>query len=285
MSIPKAYENSEFLHSSQAREIRILAEFSEPRYRLKRHGVEGTIVFFGSARTLSVADAKANLERVEREGGNPAQLRKAKGLVKVAPYYDDARELSRRLSLWSKEGSHGLTLCSGGGHGIMGACNQGAHDAGAPSVGFNISLPYEQSANEWITPELGFQFHYFFLRKFWFVNSARAIVVFPGGFGTLDEFMEVLTLVQTHKLERPLPIILYGREYWKKVIDLDAFADFAMIDADDVNLWHWSDSVDDAFEHLTTALKDVHLRIPKVGQESPTMGISPLDESALSSRK
>lgn len=280
MSIPKAYENSEFLHSTQAREVRILAEFSEPRYRLKRHGVDGTIVFFGSARTLSVADAAANLARVEASNPSPAQLRKAKGLVKVAPYYDAARELSRRLSEWSREGAHGLTLCSGGGHGIMGACNQGAHDAGAPSVGFNISLPYEQSANEWITPELGFQFHYFFLRKFWFVNSARAIVVFPGGFGTLDEFMEVLTLIQTRKLERPMPIVLYGSDYWKKVIDVEALADFAMIDPDDVKLWHWSDSVDDAFAYLTQELKDVHLRVPKVGQDANTMG-SALDESSV----
>jgi len=272
MSAFKAYENPDFIHSTQAREIRILAEFSEPRYRLKRHGVDGTIVFFGSARTQPLDVAQANLARLESEGGSARELRKARGLVKVAPYYEAARELSHRLSVWSREGGHGLTLCSGGGHGIMGACNQGANDAGAPSVGFNISLPYEQAANEWITPELAFQFHYFFLRKFWFVNSARAIVVFPGGFGTLDEFMEVLTLVQTKKLERPMPIVLFGSEYWKKVMDFEAFADFAMIEPEDVKLWHWADTVDDAFQYVTGALQDVHLRIPKVGQESSTMG-------------
>lgn len=272
MSAFKAYENPDFIHSTQAREIRILAEFSEPRYRLKRHGVDGTIVFFGSARTQPLDVAQANLARLESEGGSARELRKAHGLVKVAPYYEAARELSQRLSVWSREGGHGLTLCSGGGHGIMGACNQGANDAGAPSVGFNISLPYEQAANEWITPELAFQFHYFFLRKFWFVNSARAIVVFPGGFGTLDEFMEVLTLVQTKKLERPMPIVLFGSDYWKKVMDFEAFADFAMIEPEDVKLWHWADTVDDAFQYVTGALQDVHLRIPKVGQESSTMG-------------
>jgi uncharacterized protein (TIGR00730 family) len=272
MSASKAYENPEFLHSTQAREIRILAEFSEPRYRLKRHGVDGTIVFFGSARTQPLEAAQANLARLEASDGTERELRKARGLVKVAPYYEAARELSRRLSEWSRAGGHGLTLCSGGGHGIMGACNQGASDASAPSAGFNISLPYEQTANEWITPELAFQFHYFFLRKFWFVNSARAIVVFPGGFGTLDEFMEVLTLVQTKKLERPMPIVLFGSDYWKKVMDFEAFADFAMIEPEDVKLWHWSDTVDDAFRYVTAALQDVHLRIPKVGQESSTMG-------------
>lgn len=274
MSAHKAYENSEFLHSSQAREIRILAEFSEPRMRLKKHGVDGTIVFFGSARTLPMDVATANLAKLESDPtATAAQIRKAKGLVKVAPYYEAARELSRRLSEWSREGEHGLTLCSGGGHGIMGACNQGASDAGAPSVGFNISLPYEQTANEWITPELEFQFHYFFLRKFWFVNSARALVVFPGGFGTLDEFMEVLTLIQTKKLERPMPIVLFGRDYWQKIMDLEALADFAMIDPNDVNLWHWSDTADDAFAYLTGELKDVHLRVPKVGQDASTMGL------------
>jgi uncharacterized protein (TIGR00730 family) len=272
MSASKAYENPDFLHSSQAREVRILAEFSEPRYRLKRHGVDGTIVFFGSARTLPPERAQAELEALEAQGASPARLRRARGLVKVAPYYEAARELSRRLSDWSRAGAHGLTLCSGGGHGIMGACNQGAAEAKAPSVGFNISLPYEQAANEWITPELAFQFHYFFLRKFWFVNSARAIVVFPGGFGTLDEFMEVLTLIQTRKLERPMPIVLFGRDYWQKVMDLEALADFGMIDPEDPSLWHWSDTVEDAFDHLTEALKDVHLRIPKVGHDASTMG-------------
>ncbi len=270
MSSPKAYENPEFLHSPQAREVRILAEFSEPRYRLRRHGVNGTIVFFGSARILPPAEAQKNLESLESQGADEVQLRRARGLVKIARYYDDARELSRRLSEWSRTGHHGLTLCSGGGHGIMGACNQGAADAGAPSVGFNISLPYEQHANEWITPELEFQFHYFFLRKFWFVYSSRAIVVFPGGFGTMDEFMEVLTLVQTRKVNHPLPIVLFGRKYWEQVMNFEAFSDFAMIDIKDTSLWHWSDTVDDAFDYLTKSLQDVHLRIPKIGDDSPS---------------
>jgi len=263
----KAYENPDFLHSPQAREIRILAEFTEPRSRLRKAGVEGTVVFFGSARTPPLAQAHEDIKRLEAAGGPAKELARAKALLKVAPYYDQARELSSRLSKWSTQGKHGLIVCSGGGHGIMGAANQGAYDAGAPSVGFNISLPFEQHANPWITPELAFQFHYFFLRKYWFVHSSRAIVVFPGGFGTIDEMFEVLTLKQTGKLGRPKPIVVFGREYWEKVLNLEAFVETGMIDPDDVNLWHWSDSVDDAFDYLTKELQEVHLRTPKVGYE------------------
>jgi uncharacterized protein (TIGR00730 family) len=263
----RAYENLEFLHSPQAREVRILAEFTEPRYRLKKSGVDGTVVFFGSARTPPLEEAKAAVERLEAAGGPAKDLARARGLLKVAPYYEQARELARRFSEWSTKGKHGLIVCSGGGHGIMGAANQGAFDAGTPSVGFNISLPFEQHANPWITPELAFQFHYFFLRKYWFVHSSRAIVVFPGGFGTLDEMFEVLTLKQTGKLGRPKPIVVFGREYWEKVLNLEAFVETGMVDPDDLNLWHWSDSVDDAFEYLTKELKGVHLQTPKVGYD------------------
>ena len=263
----KAYENIEFLHSPQAREIRILAEFTEPRLRLRKAGVDGTIVFFGSARTPPLADAKENLARLEADGAPPKEIAKAKALLKVAPYYDQARELSHRISKWSTEGKHGLIVCSGGGPGIMAAANQGAHEAGTPSVGLNISLPFEQHANPWITPELAFQFHYFFLRKYWFVHSAHAIVVFPGGFGTLDEMFEVLTLTQTQKLNKPRPIIVFGREYWEKVLNLQAFVEYGMIDEDDLKLWHWSDTVDDAFEYLTGSLSATHLGQPNVGYD------------------
>lgn len=267
---PKAYENMEFLHSPQAREIRILAEFTEPRVRLRRAGVGGTVVFFGSARTPPLAQAKETLHKLETHGGSPKEIAKAKALLKVAPYYDMAKELSYRFSKWSTEGKHGLIVCSGGGHGIMGAANQGAYEAGTPSVGLNISLPFEQHANPWITPELAFQFHYFFLRKYWFVHSARAIVVFPGGFGTLDEMFEVLTLTQTQKLDRPRPIIVFGREYWERVLNFQAFIDTGMIDEDDLKLWKWADSVDEAFEHLTTSLSGVHLDPPKYGYDDET---------------
>lgn len=266
--VPKAYENLDFLHSPQAREIRILAEFTEPRVRLRRAGVEGTIVFFGSARTPAHADAENRLAEAVANGTSGKELARIQGLASMAKYYEQARELSRRLSAWSTNGQHGLIICSGGGHGIMGAANRGAHDAGAPSVGLNISLPFEQHPNPWITPELEFQFHYFFLRKYWFVHSARAVVVFPGGFGTFDEMFELLTLAQTHKLDRARPIVVFGREYWEKTINFQHLIDTGMIDENDLNLWHWSDTVDDAFEHLTEALKDTHLQMPKVGYEN-----------------
>ncbi|HNY31437.1 MAG TPA: TIGR00730 family Rossman fold protein [Fibrobacteria bacterium] len=263
---PKAYENLEFLHSPQAREIRILAEFTEPRVRFRAHGVQGTIVFFGSARTPPLAEAQANVQRLEALGPSK-ELKKAQALLKVAPYYDMARELSRRLSEWSTQGKHGLIMCSGGGPGIMGATNQGAFDAGTPSIGLNISLPFEQHPNPWITPELSLQFHYFFLRKYWFVHTARAIVVFPGGFGTMDEMFEVLTLTQTRKLDKPRPVVVFGKEFWSRVLNLETFVETGMIDEDDLKLWHWSDSVDEAFSYLTGELEGLHLRQPKVGYD------------------
>jgi uncharacterized protein (TIGR00730 family) len=270
----KAYENLDFLHSPQAREIRILAEFTEPRVRLRQAGVQGTVVFFGSARTPTPAESKAEIQRLEANGPSH-QLNRARALAKVAPYYEMARELSRRLSVWSTEGKHGIIVCSGGGHGMMGAANQGAHDAGTPSVGLNISLPFEQHPNPWITPELEFQFHYFFLRKYWFVHTARAIVVFPGGFGTMDEMFEVLTLTQTRKLDKHRPIVIFGKEFWDRVLNLDAFVDTGMVDPEDLKLWHWSDSVDDAFDYLTRELNDVHLRSPNVGyDETEGSGLS-----------
>lgn len=266
--VPKAYENLDFLHSPQAREIRILAEFTEPRVRLRRAGVDGTIVFFGSARTPSQLDAENRLAEAAANGASVKDIARLQGLAGMAKYYEQARELSRRLSAWSTNGQHGLIICSGGGHGIMGAANRGAHDAGAPSVGLNISLPFEQHPNPWITPELEFQFHYFFLRKYWFVHSARAVVVFPGGFGTFDEMFELLTLSQTHKLDRPRPVVVFGREYWEKTINFQHLIDTGMIDENDLNLWHWSDSVDDAYEHITEALRDTHLQMPRVGYEN-----------------
>jgi len=263
----KAYENQDFLNSPQGREVRILAEFTEPRYRLRKAGVEGTIVFFGSARTPSPEESARTIRDLEAKTGVESQLAQARALQTVAPYYEMARELSERLSRWSTEGKHGLIVCSGGGQGIMGAANQGAFDAGAPSIGLNIALPFEQHANPWITPELAFQFHYFFLRKYWFVHTSRAIVVFPGGFGTMDELFEVLTLKQTGKLGRPKPIVVFGRKFWDKVVHLQAFVDTGMVDEVDLSLWHWSDSVDDAFEHLTSELENLHLQTPRVGYE------------------
>lgn len=266
--IPKAYENLEFLHSPQAREIRILAEFTEPRVRLRRAGVEGTIVFFGSARTPSQEEADKRLAEAATKELTDKELKRVRGLASMAKYYEQARELASRLSNWSTEGRHGLIICSGGGHGIMGAANRGASDAGAPSVGLNISLPFEQHPNPWITPELAFQFHYFFLRKYWFVHSARAVVVFPGGFGTFDEMFELLTLAQTRKLDRSRPVVVFGREYWEKTINFQNLIDTGMIDETDLALWHWSDSVEDAYGFLTNALKDTHLQTPKVGYET-----------------
>jgi len=227
-----AYHNEIFLDSDDGRPIRILAEYLEPLHRLKREGIHDTIVFFGSARM--------------KEDGP------------LGRYYNDARLLGRLLTEWSRdlEGSKRFVICSGGGGGIMEAANRGASDAGGSTIGFNIGLPHEQRPNPYVTPSLLFEFHYFFMRKLWFSHLARALVVFPGGFGTLDELMEMLTLAQTQKIDRDVLILLYGSEYWNEVINFEALVKHGMIDAKDLNLIHRVDDVQTAFK----LLKD---RLPK----------------------
>ncbi len=263
---PKAYKNLEFLNSPAARHIRILCEYEEPRQRLMAHRVHHTIVFFGSARTRSSEDAqvmldeaRAALARAPEDTTLQVALRKAEIADRMSRYYDEARALSRRITEWSNERTTGrrYVITSGGGPGIMEAANRGAADVeGGRSVGLGISLPFEQGVNQYVTPDLGFEFHYFFTRKYWFLYLCKALVIFPGGFGTMDELFETLTLVQTGKIKKKLPIVLYGSDYWSRVINVEAMAEFGTISPGDIDLIHVSDSVEDAFDYLTSRLGD-----------------------------
>ncbi|MCB9914625.1 MAG: LOG family protein [Planctomycetes bacterium] len=255
-SAVKAYKNEHFLNSPDARALRILAEYLEPATRFREFHVRDTIVFFGSARILPRADAEVLVRAAEAGEGD---LEVAKRKLAMSRYYEDTRELARRLTQWSKslEGTERrFVACSGGGPGIMEAANRGASEARGENVGLNISLPFEQNDNPYITRRLSFEFHYFFMRKFWFSYLAKAMVVMPGGFGTFDEFMEVVTLVQTLKIKKRLPIVLYGTEYWDKVINFQPMIDFGTISPEDVNLFHRTDSVDDAYEFLVRQLTE-----------------------------
>ncbi len=275
----KAYENEEFLGSKDARPLRILSEYLEPESRFEELRVRDTIVFFGSARILSrdVADtivffgsarilsrdvATAQLEAAKKDGGD---VKRAEMKLHMSRYYEDTRELARRLTLWSKglEGTdRRFVICSGGGPGIMEAANRGASEAKGENIGLNISLPFEQSDNPYITKRLAFEFHYFFMRKYWFTYLAKAMVVMPGGFGTLDEFMEVVTLVQTLKIKKHLPIVLFGTEYWDEVLHLEPMVKYGTISPEDVNLFFRTDSVDEAYAYLVNELETHALKKP-----------------------
>jgi uncharacterized protein (TIGR00730 family) len=226
-----AYHNRDFLDSEEARPLRILAEYTEPLQRFRDQGIKDTIVFFGSA-------------RLQERGP-------------LGKYYADARELARQLTEWSTTLPEQcrFVVCSGGGGGIMEAANRGAADAGGRTIGLNIGLPHEQRPNPYITPELSFEFHYFFMRKMWFSHLARALVAFPGGFGTLDELMETLTLAQTRKLARRTPVVLYGSSYWREVINFDALVRHGMIDVADLELFQFADDI-------PTALRLLQARLP-----------------------
>jgi uncharacterized protein (TIGR00730 family) len=250
----KAYKNNEFLNSPGARALRILAEYLEPNSRFEELEVRDTIVFFGSARTLPRDVAETALALARAEGGD---LKLAERNLAMSRFYEDARELARRLTLWSKglEGTdRRFVICSGGGPGIMEAANRGASEAKGENIGLNISIPFEQNENPYITRRLSFEFHYFFMRKYWFTYLAKAMAIFPGGFGTLDEFMEVLTLVQTHKIKKSLPIVLFGKEYWERVINLEVLVEYGTINADDLDLFFHTDSVDEAYDHIVSEL-------------------------------
>jgi uncharacterized protein (TIGR00730 family) len=226
-----AYLNPDFLNSPEARGLRILSEFLEPFAHFRREKVRDTVVFFGSARI--------------REDGS------------LKEYYDDARTLARMLTEWSAQftnSTYRFVVCSGGGPGIMEAANRGASDAGGKTVGLNIGLPFEQFPNPYITPSLSFEFHYFFMRKFWFAYLSKALIVFPGGFGTLDEMMELLTLSQTQKLAKKITILLYGSKYWKEIINFDALVKYGMISPEDLNLFQYADDPQTAFDLLKSAL-------------------------------
>lgn len=301
-----AYENSEFLNSPDGRLFRIMAEYQEPMARFRRERIQDTVVFFGSARFRALDVATSELELLENTGSaqpapeqdQPARpeeresgevsarkLRLAEAAVDMAAYYEDARRLAALLARWAKSlpgRRHRFVVTSGGGGGIMEAANRGASEAGCKSIGLNIRLPFEQPPNPYITPELSFTFHYFFMRKFWFAYLAKALVVFPGGFGTLDEMFELLTLAQTHKLAKKITVVIYGSAYWKSVINLDAMADSGTIALKDLDLFRFADTPEEAFEILKEGLTENHLQpIPPIDRELSSETRTASDEESV----
>ncbi len=262
--VPKAYRNLEFLNSPDARAIRILAEFLEPLHRFRRYRVRDAIVFFGSARIKPRQVAQRTLREIEARAKrrstavvDPEKLAAAQMDFHMSRYYEEAVELARKLTTWTKtlKDPQRFLVCSGGGPGIMEAANKGASLAGGKSIGLNISLPSEENPNFYITDELNFEFHYFFMRKFWFAYLAKAYVMFPGGFGTLDELMEILTLLQTSKIKKKATVILYGKEYWERIINFNAMLKHRVISLEDLNLFTCKDTPDDAYNYLVKELR------------------------------
>lgn len=256
----KAYKNLDFLTSADARTIRILSEFYEPEARFRKNNIMDTVVFFGSARIKSEKEAKKMLRELKKSDaknshGYNKKLEEAEKSLKMSKYYEDAVELAKRLTEWSlslSQEENRFIVCSGGGPGIMEASSKGAKLGGRSSVGMNISIPFEQFVNEYIDPELAFEFHYFFMRKFWLVYLAKALVVFPGGFGTLDELMEVLTLMQTGKIKKEMKVIIYDEAFWNNVLNIDALIEYGMISKNDLKLVDFCNNVDEAFEIITS---------------------------------
>ena len=260
----KSYENLTFLNTRAARPIRVLCELTEPEDRFRKKRITNTVVFFGSARTLSMDEAQENLSKLEQQNAAPTeQLQQARHDLTMARYYEDARQLSHRLAKWSRQLTNPkqrFSICTGGGPGIMEAANRGAREAGSNSIGLNISLPMEQDPNKYQDKRISFEFHYFFIRKFWFFYLAKAICVFPGGYGTMDELFELLTLVQTDKTQKVMPIVLYGRQYWQDLINFDAMVKWGTISREDLDLFHFSDDVDEAFNYLKQQIEQNNLK-------------------------
>src|SRR5579863_8196294 len=266
--MPLAYENEAFVNSPDGRILRILSEYMEPIARFRREQIQDTVVFFGSARfhsrTLS-EDKLAALESNEAQlsGGQFESLRKrALAAVDMARYYEEARQLAFLLSKWSVQipaRRRRFVVTTGGGPGIMEAANLGAQQAGAKTIGLNIALPFEQSPNPYITPSLNFEFHYFFMRKFWFAYLSKALVIFPGGFGTMDELFEILTLAQTQKLAKKILVAIYGKKYWSQVLNFQVMVDSGTISQEDLELFKFVDSPEEGFEFLRDGLTKYHL--------------------------
>jgi len=262
-----AYRDALFMESIAARPVRILTDYLDPLARFRREEVGDTIVMFGSARIIGRDRAQAHLRRLKslRGKGTPRRriaLRDARAAVAMSRYYEEARELARRITAWSLTlGEHPrrFVICSGGGPGIMEAANRGAAEAGGKTVGLSIELPHEQWPNSYISPGLNFQFHYFFMRKLWFAQLAKALIVFPGGFGTMDELWEMLTLMQTGKLQRRNLILIYGRRYWNRVIDWREMLNWGTINRREYNLLQFADSVDEAFDRIRSGLEEFHM--------------------------
>lgn len=283
-----AYLNPDFLNSPDGRILRILAEYAEPLSRFRREKIQDTVVFFGSARFGGMDEALQKLSVLERPVSSPsnpgaqgsAELqntrKRAQAGVEMARYYEDARQIARMLTEWTLTlpGKRSrFVVTSGGGPGIMEAANRGAREAGGKTIGLNIRLPFEQLPNQYITPELNFEFHYFFMRKYWFAYLSKALVVFPGGFGTLDELFEILTLAQTQKLAKKILVIVYGKEYWRKVLNLEALVEAGAIAPEDLKLFFVCDSPQEAFDTLKEGLTRYHLQPqatkPVAAEEGP----------------
>src|SRR6202789_11926 len=265
---PLAYQNEPFLNSPDGRILRLLSEYSEPLSRFRREQIQDTVVFFGSARIHSHDNAIDRLTETRGNGSKVSatqqakEMKRAEAAVDMARYYEDARRLARLLTEWSTQipaQRHRFVVTTGGGPGIMEAANLGAHEAGGKTIGLNINLPFEQNPNSYITPSLNFEFHYFFMRKFWFAYLAKALVIFPGGFGTLDELFEILTLAQTDKLAKKILVVIYGSEYWHRIMNFQAFVDAGTISPDDLNLFKFVDSPEEAFAFLRDGLTEYHL--------------------------
>jgi uncharacterized protein (TIGR00730 family) len=279
---PLAYLLPEFLKSTEGRPVRILAEYLEPLRRFRQHNIQDTVVFFGSARVLSREVTSGQLQEAAKMVGpsagdtEQAALKRALKAAEWSRYYEDARTLAHRLTEWSNglnQPHRRFVVTSGGGPGIMEAANRGASEAGGPTIGLNIRLPNEQDANPWVTPGLHFEFHYFFMRKFWFAYMAKAMVVFPGGFGTIDEMFEILTLMQTRKLSNPVDIYLYGEDYWKPILNLEPMVEWGAIAEEDLRLFTIINTPDEAFQLLTERLSKRHL-VPLTSQEAQAPGIA-----------
>ena len=261
----KAYQNEQWINSASARLLRIVSEYLEPKARFDRNNVEDTIVFMGSARLIDKKRAQTNLQQAKTTG---ECIDAAQRDLRMSKYYEACQSLAFRLTQWSKElpdHYRRFVVCSGGGPGIMEAANRGASEAKGENIGLCISLPDEASGNKFITRQLSFMFHYFFMRKFWFLYMAKAMVIMPGGFGTLDEFTEALTLIQTMKMKKKLPIVLFGTEYWDQVINFEPMVKFGMINPEDVDLFHATNSVDEAFDFITRELETHAVDSPGVG--------------------
>jgi len=277
-SAPLAYENEHFLNSPDGRFLRILAEYSEPLTRFRREQIQDTVVFFGSARFHSHAAAQKDLSRIQGDGAKltkvkrDLQNKRALAAVNMARYYEDARKLANMFTQWAMEippRRRRFVVTTGGGPGIMEAANLGAHEAGGKTIGLNIHLPFEQNPNPYITPSLNFEFHYFFMRKFWFAYLAKALVIFPGGFGTLDELFEILTLAQTQKLAKKILVVIYGSEYWNKVLNLEVMADAGAISPQDLDLFQIVDTPEDGFRVLRDGLTKYHLTTEESKAKAP----------------
>jgi uncharacterized protein (TIGR00730 family) len=284
---PLAYENEPFLNSPDGRILRILSEYIEPISRFRREQIQDTVVFFGSARFHSRAVAEDKLAQLESTGSQLSDLelerckKNALAAVDMARYYEDARRLAFLLSKWSIQipaRRRRFVVTTGGGPGIMEAANLGAQEAGAKTIGLNIALPFEQMPNPHITPSLNFEFHYFFMRKFWFAYLSKALVIFPGGFGTLDELFEILTLAQTQKLAKKILVVIYGSEYWNRLINFQTMVDAGTISPEDLELFKIVNSPEEGFEFLRDGLTKYHLgpepkhkgeRVPEIAKTNP----------------